>query len=415
MKRIWSFICVAMCALSLGACMSQSEEESCAEIDSYEETSVEQVKVGDFVEFGTYEQDNNIENGKEAIEWRVLETKNNQALVLCNFGLECKPYHVYSNKGIWMWEPPDVTWEKCTIRQWLNNEFYNEAFSEEEKARIVTTDVSADSNPDYDTPPGNVTQDKVFLLSITELCSYFWQKWETHGHYSNRDCECMITEYANENASFSGQGESWAPRAWWLRSPGHQGSNAAYVANDGGVMVNGTYVEDESIVVRPVMWIELEYCIDKEPLFEDNSGLSRYIGQTLGDVKRDFGEYLGCMEYDNLTSIEYAGADYVFRVSGLWDSSLGNYPPDTEKIIRVSGYGKTNILDGLCGNMSYQEICATVGDKISLPEPEKMERIYSGDYPDSYTLYFQYENYNVVYFWKQTTPDNDAYSVEVYE
>lgn len=116
-------------------------------------------QVGDYIEFGTYEQDNDASNGKEAIEWLVLETQDDKILILSKYGLDCKAYNVD-------WE--DITWETCTLRKWLNEEFINEAFTESEKLLIPTVTVSADRNPGYDTNPGNPTKDKVFLLSIDE-------------------------------------------------------------------------------------------------------------------------------------------------------------------------------------------------------------------------------------------------------
>lgn len=77
---------------------------------------------GSIVTFGAYEQDNNTGNGKEAIEWLVLDydAANNRALVISLYALDCKPYNT---------EKKNVTWEKCTLRAWLNNEFIQAAFS----------------------------------------------------------------------------------------------------------------------------------------------------------------------------------------------------------------------------------------------------------------------------------------------
>lgn len=50
-------------------------------------------QVGDCVEFGTYEQDNDASNGKEAIEWLVLEVQNGKILIISKYGLDCRPYN----------------------------------------------------------------------------------------------------------------------------------------------------------------------------------------------------------------------------------------------------------------------------------------------------------------------------------
>ena len=121
-------------------------------------------KVGDIVYFGTYEQDNDTSNGKEDIEWLVLAKKGNRILVISDKALDRQPYNSSRTR---------VTWETCTLRKWLNNDFINAAFSAEERAKIPTVTVSADKNPSYSTSPGNNTTDKVFLLSITEVNKYF--------------------------------------------------------------------------------------------------------------------------------------------------------------------------------------------------------------------------------------------------
>lgn len=205
----------------------------------YGQYIVEKLKVakaGDYVFFGEYEQDNNTANGKEDIEWLVLEVKDGKALVISKYALDCKPYDTNDTA---------VTWEACTLRGWLNNVFINASFSAEEKAMIPTVTVSADKNPDYSTNPGNATQDQVFLLSITEVNKYF---------SSNSARQCKPTDYAVANGAWeSDSGNFW----WWLRSPGYTQYTAAGVYYFGGVFERGDYVHDDRAAVRPALWIDL--------------------------------------------------------------------------------------------------------------------------------------------------------------
>lgn len=115
--------------------------------------------VGDTIDFGAYEQDNDSSNGKENIEWLVLAKRDNRLFVISRYALDCQQYNT---------EYVDISWENCTLRKWLNDDFFNAAFSDWEKDMIPTITVSKDKNPDYTTNPGSVTQDKIFLLSITE-------------------------------------------------------------------------------------------------------------------------------------------------------------------------------------------------------------------------------------------------------
>ena len=195
------------------------------------------VSVGDIITFGRYEQDNNIINGKEDIEWIVLAKEDNRILIISKYALDCRPYNTSYT---------DVTWETCTLRKWLNNNFINSAFTADEKAMIPTVTVSADKNPNYSTNPGNATQDQVFLLSITEENKYF---------SSDSARQCKATEYAVAGGAYvnSDNGNCW----WWLRSPGNDQDGAAGVDRDGDVIVYGNDVDIVNYAVRPALWIDL--------------------------------------------------------------------------------------------------------------------------------------------------------------
>ena len=123
-----------------------------------------QAEVGSTVRFGKYEQDNNTLNGKEPVEWVVLEKNGSALLVISKNALEGK---AYNNANA------DTTWESSSLRTWLNSDFLDTAFSNAELEHIAPTAISAETNPEYDTDSGTDTQDKVFLLSISEAQMYF--------------------------------------------------------------------------------------------------------------------------------------------------------------------------------------------------------------------------------------------------
>ena len=133
----------------------------------YNEDSLIDASVGEYVYFGSYEQDNNVTNGNEAIEWLVLEKEEDKILVVSKYALDCQPYNT---------EWTDITWESCTLRNWLNDIFLNKAFTEEERTMIPIVTVNADNNPDYSTNVGGYTEDQVFLLSISEAFVRTMQK-----------------------------------------------------------------------------------------------------------------------------------------------------------------------------------------------------------------------------------------------
>lgn len=224
----------AACALLAGLTYKDSAEK----LQSIKPLLLAKANPGDTVLFGEYEQDNNTSNGKEDVEWLVLEVKDGKALVVSKYALDCKQYNTSNT---------DVTWETCTLRKWLNNDFINAAFSSYEKAMIPTVTVSADKNS---TNPGNATQDQVFLLSITEANKYF-------GSDSAR--QCKPTDYAFANGAYVNSVNGNC--GWWLRSPGvtqYSAHSAAYVHNSGGVYESGSDVDIGTSAVRPAMWISIK-------------------------------------------------------------------------------------------------------------------------------------------------------------
>ena len=82
------------------------------------------LRSGDVICLGTYEQDNR-GGQEEAIEWIVLETSGNNALLLSRYGLEAKQPFLDRYAA--------CTWETSTLRQWLNSDFLDDAFTSSEE------------------------------------------------------------------------------------------------------------------------------------------------------------------------------------------------------------------------------------------------------------------------------------------
>ena len=217
-----------------------SAEKAKAVYLKYVMEKLKTASVGDIVLYGAYEQDNNTLNGKEDLEWIVLAKKGDKVLLLSRYCLDCQKYNSSYRK---------VTWEKCTLRSWLNRTFLKNAFSADERAKISTTRVSADKNPEYSTNPGKATKDKVFLLSIKEAKKYFttdFARWV-----------CKGTEYCYAQGAKNGSsGNCW----WWLRSPGCNQYDASYFSSDPsfGYAYVGNAVERDDAGVRPALWIKLK-------------------------------------------------------------------------------------------------------------------------------------------------------------
>ena len=160
-------------------------------------------------------------------------------LVISRYGLDCQPYNE-ADIG-------EVTWEICTLRSWMNSEFYNTAFNDSEKASIRTTTLS---NPDslYGSG-GNATNDKVFCLNTEEAKAYFGAD-DSKEHNPARATK--PTAYAVARGATEFGGNCW----WWLRSPGYL-DDVARVIEDGYIYEGGLDIGYIYSAVRPALWIGL--------------------------------------------------------------------------------------------------------------------------------------------------------------
>lgn len=189
-------------------------------------------KIGDEIVFGTYEQDNNLSNGREPIEWIIAEKSKDSILVVSKYSIDRQQFSPDRNY---------TTWDRSMLRSWLNHSFLSEAFSVEEQQSIVTTTVAADK-PHDNSDPGKDTRDKVFLLSLEE--------------YEKLDKKAGLgfgrpTLYADSaNKSYnSEQGH------WWLRTPAQ--NNSTVVTIMWGITTYDGDYPDAYLDVRPAMWINV--------------------------------------------------------------------------------------------------------------------------------------------------------------
>ena len=217
----------------------------------------------DTVTFGSYSQSSTSADKLEPIEWIVLErdSKNNRALLLSKYILDVR-FNVYKSGE------KNTTWENSNIRTWLNNEFYNTAFTEEEKNKIKEVQLVNEDNDDYMTLGGRDTMDKIFLLSISEARKYF----SNGDNLGNKDQLVRAgaakgTQYAEYRKlgkirkDKQDEYEEWMLEnsAYNLRSPGGAQEDTAAVGPDAIISTSGFVGSGlNRRGVRPAMWIEYE-------------------------------------------------------------------------------------------------------------------------------------------------------------
>jgi len=178
------------------------------------------------------------------IDWLVLAIENHKALLISEKILGKFPYHQPGG---------NITWENCTLRKGLNSEFYSKLGAM--KSAIAETCNNNPNNQWYGTNGGNETIDKVFLLSLDEVCRYFGDSAANLWNKGNTGSDYYIDDMNNSTRIAYDRSEeaSW----WWLRSPGDGSGSAANVLRVGSVDVPGNNVADGSGGVRPALWINL--------------------------------------------------------------------------------------------------------------------------------------------------------------
>lgn len=190
--------------------------------------------------FGSYEQDGDAANGKEPIEWLVLARDGDKALLLSKYALDHQSFMPFYEP---VTEP--FTWESCSLRQWLNSTFLNAAFSAEEQRRLLTTTVITAPGGRKGSENPFTTEDRVFLLSDTEVYAYFSSEAATVTDY---------TAYALSEDPWAGNATAPAPAIWWLRTT-DGGNHPDSVYTRGGVGEGARSYEGE--YVRPAIWVDM--------------------------------------------------------------------------------------------------------------------------------------------------------------
>lgn len=148
---------------------------------------------------------------REKLKWDVIKIKKNRALILARESVAKLPYTSGSEEANWM---------HSEVRAWLNEEFLNEAFSDEDRERIWHS---------------KKTNDKVFILS------------QKHIKKLRKDDATEILLKVNSDEVASG--------GWWLKEDKNETISAPYINENGEVAWAPSFL---SRSVRPAIWITFE-------------------------------------------------------------------------------------------------------------------------------------------------------------
>lgn len=228
-RKLASLLLCAAMAFTMFGCAKDPEESSQYPVrtdfkapDSYYEIS-----------FGEY---------KGGLHWLVLEEKDGKALVI-------------SKEIIYVMENTGTTWRDSSVREWLNEEFYDKAFEEKYKDIILTTDVvivdKITENDKEKELPLYTTQDRVFLLDEYEFEMYFPRKSSVEA------VNVPHTLFAEASAK---EYEYSSLTDWWLRGSVDIMQNCYLfpLAEGDGTLCHTNKDYAKASGVRPAMWINYD-------------------------------------------------------------------------------------------------------------------------------------------------------------
>jgi len=170
----------------------------------------------------------------DSIKWIVLSVEDDRMLLLSESGLT---YQQFSDNTA-------DSWESSSLKDWINSNFYDEAFTEQEKRSIISTPDSLNG---------------VFCLSAQEVELFL---------PSQKNRICKPTDYAKYvciNNPKSAGGKQPLPSEdgdyWWLRDSGKNVGAAANIRGNGEINTYGTKVTYSGIMIRPAVWVSVSYFV----------------------------------------------------------------------------------------------------------------------------------------------------------
>ena len=195
----------------------------------------------------SYQDDNGYEPNKvywfryEPVEWRLLDEGN---LLLCDLVLDSQPfnaavfpavngktlngktYYLFADRALTV---PADSWSDSSVRRWLNSDFYDTAFTEEEKALIAETALK--NYGCFDRFSAGDSVDKVFLLSYNDVTCSGYAIAQDNASRAN----ARATDYACVQGVSLKRDDKSLGAPWLLRSPGFHSEDVCMVSPAGHV------------------------------------------------------------------------------------------------------------------------------------------------------------------------------------
>ena len=189
----------------------------------------------------------------EPLRWRVLDPSS--GLVMCEDIIDSQ---AYSNT---IYGPPYYNSSACTayandyatssMRTWLNDDFYNTAFTSTEQSDVKTTALDNSAYPGYSQYNSASTNDKLFLLSYSESTNTAYGFSSSTASSATRYAQGSDYAKCQGLYVYSSPGSGYDKNSdWFLRSPGGYSNRVSNVGSSGHVS-SRDIVDNTSIGVRP--------------------------------------------------------------------------------------------------------------------------------------------------------------------
>ena len=222
-------------------------------------------QIGDTFIFGKYEQNNNLDDGKEPIEWIILYKDKTLVILISKYILDCLPFNNSSK---------NVTWENSSLREYMNSIMKEEMFTDVEKSCLATSYLINSENCYTGSYSGKPTADYIYIPGIDEMIEFFTNK--------EFDCDTRLNELTKPNTNRVGYATDFAkargvrvadnshkyPGAgnYFLRTSGLMGKRIWYgdtyaeyfqtfISEYGSLNPNGTGINSIDDGIRPMIQI----------------------------------------------------------------------------------------------------------------------------------------------------------------
>lgn len=159
----------------------------------------------------------------ETLSWVVLDPT--EGFVICENVIDSQAYQNYiyynnnNNGNGWddYYNSTECThyaadWPTCSLREWLNKEFYNTAFTSSQKSQIAIT-LNDNKSPIYQPYYSDDTFDRIFLLSYNDVKYSFGEQNSSFWAKKSTDyAQCQGCPSSKSSDFYLGNS------SWWLRS-----------------------------------------------------------------------------------------------------------------------------------------------------------------------------------------------------